>query len=77
MIYSVNNAAKAGSDFNSLKLPETVQKKQEKPEERSKSDVGFDFKAAFNQANLLSEQAAQVANATKPNFLADLLESKD
>ena len=77
MMYSVNNTAKGNHDFNNLKVPETVQKKQEKPEERSKSDVGFDFKTAFNQANLLSEQAAQIGNANKTNFLADLLESKD
>ena len=55
----------------------TPQKKQEKPEEKSKSSVAFDFKTAFNQANLLSEQAAQYGNNNKTNFLVDLLENKD
>ena len=58
MMYSVNNTAKTNLDFNNLKLPESIQKKTEKHEERAKSNLGFDFKTAFNQANLLSEQAA-------------------
>ena len=77
MMYSVNNTAKSNHDFNNLKIPETM-KKPEKPEERAKPNVGFDFKTAFNQANLLSEQAAQIGNAHKTNnILADLLGSKD
>lgn len=55
MMYSVNNTAKSAHDFNNLKAPETIQKKPEKPEERSKTSVAFDFKTAFNQANLLTE----------------------
>lgn len=77
MMYSVNNAAKSNNDFNNGKVPETAQKKAETPEDRAKTNIAFDFKTAFNQANLLTEQAAQIGNAQKTNFLADLLESKD
>lgn len=82
MVYSVNNASVKNSKphFNNMKVTlEAAQKKsgEKSQDERAKSNVAFDFKTAFNQANLLTEQAAQVGNTHKTNFLADLLENKD
>lgn len=58
-------------------MPDNSQKKIEKNEERSKSEISLEYYAGFNQANQQLEQAAQINNQRKAHNLADFFDGKD